>query len=84
MGTNTESLVLANLLREKGIKVIIEMNNRKLGKVFEKADKNNIPFVIVLGENELNENSIEIKNMYTGEKTKAELNDIEKIYSIVK
>lgn len=84
MGTNTESLVLANLLREKGVKVIIEMNNRKIGKVFEKADKNNIPYVIVIGENEINENYVDIKNMSSGEKIKVGLDDIEKIYSIIK
>lgn len=84
MNTNLESLKLANSLREKNIRVIIEMKNRKLGKVLEKADKNKIPYVIVLGENEINENSAEIKNMIEGTKTKFNLNDIEKVCSIIK
>ena len=62
MNTNIESLKLANSLRKEDIKVLIEMNNRKLKKVFESADKNNVPYVIVLGENEVNEGTIEIKD----------------------
>ena len=77
MNTNIESLKLANSLRKEDIKVLIEMNNRKLKKVFESADKNNIPYVIVLGENEVNEGTIEIKDMKNKTTSKFNINDIE-------
>ena len=77
MNTNIESLKLANSLRKEDIKVLIEMNNRKLKKVFESADKNNVPYVIVLGENEVNEGTIEIKDMKNKTTSKFNINDIE-------
>ena len=77
MNTNVESLKLANNLRKEDIKVLIEMNNRKLKKVFESADKNNVPYVIVLGENEVNEGTIEIKDMKNKTTSKFNINDIE-------
>ena len=66
MNTEIECLELAAKIREKGKKVLIEMNNRKIKKSFDYANKENIPYVIVLGENELKENKITIKNMNEG------------------
>ena len=83
MNTNIESLKLANNLREKGIKVLIEMKNRKLGKVLEGASKNNIPFVIILGENELEEKTIEIKDMKNSTKIKVSIDDMDEIYNTI-
>lgn len=83
MDTNTESLKLANKLREKGIKVLIEMNKRKVKKALDGANKNNIPYVIILGENEVKENMLEIKDMRNSSNIKVEINDIEKIYEII-
>lgn len=63
MDTETESLQLAQKIRNKNKKVLIEMNKRKIKKSFDYANKENIPYVIVLGENEIKENKITIKNM---------------------
>lgn len=84
METNAESLRLANNLREKGLKVLIEMNNRKVKKVLESANKNNIPYVIILGENELQANTLEIKDMANSTNIKVALNDTQKMYEIIK
>jgi len=83
MDTNGVSLKLANEFRKKGIKVLIEMNKRKVKKVLESADKNNIPYVIILGENEIKENTLEIKDMKNSTNIKVELNNIEKMYEII-
>lgn len=73
------SLELANQLRKNGIKVIIEMNKKKIKKCFEWANKNNIPFVTVIGEDEIKNQAVTIKNMETGESIEYSFNDIEKI-----
>ena len=83
MDTNIETLSLARALRENKTKVIIEMNNKKIKKCFEWANKNNIPFVAVIGENEVSTGMINIKNMTTGETIECELNNIEKILNII-
>lgn len=84
MNTEIESLKLANNLREKGIKVIIEMNKRKVKKALDSANKNNIPYVIILGENEINEKSLEIKDMNNSTNIKVSFDDIEEMYKIIK
>lgn len=84
MDTNCESLKLANELREHNIKVLIEMNKRKVKKVLERADKDKIPFVIILGENEINNNFIELKDMIGGSSTKIDLDNISEMVKIIK
>ena len=79
MNTKKESLILANNLRKLGYKVDIEMNDRKLKKSFEFANRENIPYVIVLGEDEVTNNYFNLKNMITGEQIKIELNNLEEI-----
>lgn len=66
METQCESLELATILRDNGIKVSIEMNNRKIKKSFEYANKNNIRYVIVVGSDEIKQNKYSIKDMETG------------------
>lgn len=66
MGTEVECLSLASKIREKGKKVLIEMNNRKIKKSFDYANRENIPYVIVIGENEVKDGKVTIKNMNEG------------------
>lgn len=66
METQCESLELATILRDKKIKVSVEMNNRKVKKSFEFANKNNIHYVIVVGSDEIKQNKYSLKDMETG------------------
>lgn len=70
------SLELANKLRAEGVKVIIEMNNKKIKKCFEWANKKNIPYVTVIGEDEIVNKVLSIKNMETGESVKYSFENI--------
>ena len=79
MDTEIYSLNIASSLRNSGLKVTIEMNKRKIKKCFEWANKNNIPYVTVIGEDEINSNTINIKNMTTGEVKKYKLENINEI-----
>ena len=82
MNTKKESLFLANTLRSFGYRVDIEMNDKKVKKCFEYANKENIPYVIVLGEDEINNKYFNLKDMKTGEQIK--IVDINKIKDIIK
>ena len=84
LDTNVESLKLAGKLRSNDIKVIIEMNKRKVKKALESADKNKIPYVIVLRENEIKTREIEIKDMNNSTNIKVNIDDIDKIVNIIK
>lgn len=62
-----ESLKLANELRSQGLRVLVYPEADKLGKQFKYAGQINVPFVCILGENELAENKVAVKNMISGE-----------------
>lgn len=84
MGTNSETLKLANKVRERGYRVTIEMSNRKLKKVMEKANREGIPYVIVLGEDEVLNKTIVLKKMASGEEVRVNFDDIDRICEILK
>ena len=84
MDIKYESLLLAKNLRDNNIKVIVEMNNKKVKKAFEWANKNNIPFVTVIGENEINTGIIKIKDMNNSKEIEVGINEIDKFVKIIK
>ncbi len=67
---------LATKLRNQGIKTEIYLNNKKLKPKFKYADKLKIPYVIIIGEDEIETNTVKIKNMETGEETKCAIGDV--------
>ena len=58
---------VANKLRNEGKKVQIYYENKKIKNQFKYADKLKIPYTIVIGDDEVKEGKITIKNMKTGE-----------------
>ena len=83
MGCEIESLNLANKLRNSNVKVVIEMK-KKLNKSLDWANRNNIPYVIIIGENEVNSNKIKIKDMNDSTEYEVELDNIDKILDIIR
>ena len=64
----------ASDLRQKSINTEIYLNDKKLKAKFKYADKLKIPYVIVIGEDEINSSTIKLKNMETGEEKTLNLN----------
>jgi len=64
---------LATNLRRLGIETEIYLNDKKLKAKFKYANKLEIPYVLVIGEDEINTNTVNIKNMETGEEKKVKL-----------
>ena len=62
-----ESLKLANELRQQGLRIIVYPEADKLGKQFKYASQINVPYVCVLGESEIVEDKVTLKNMQTGD-----------------
>ncbi len=67
---------LATELRNQGVKTEIYLNNKKLKAKFKYADKLKIPYVIVIGEDEIATNTVKVKNMETGEETECTIGDV--------
>lgn len=66
INTIAESLVLAKVLRKEH-RVEVELSGKKIRKAMDKANRENIPFVIVLGEEEVTQGQYILKNMHTGD-----------------
>ena len=77
-----ESIKLATKLRNAGINTEIYLNEKKIKAKFKYADKLEIPYVIVIGEDEIKENMVTIKNMKTGKEEKIPNNEIDIIKKI--
>lgn len=58
---------VATKLREENINVQINMEEQKLGKKFKCADNLKVKYVIVIGDDEVKNNAVTLKNMFTGE-----------------
>ena len=74
-------LVIAKKLRDEGISVDLISDNLKLKKQLKYANKNNIPFVMIVGEDEIKSNSFTFKSMESGKQVK---NSIDEIISTMK
>lgn len=72
-------LPVAKELRDKGIAVEIYPEAAKLKKQFDYADRKSIPFLSITGGNEIADNSVNIKNLASGEQKRFNVRDIDSI-----
>lgn len=77
----TKSIETATTLRTAGISTEVYLNDKKIKAKFKYADKLNIPYVVIIGEDEISNNVVTLKNMETGEQ---ETLDIEKVIEKIK
>jgi histidyl-tRNA synthetase len=77
--TVAESIKLADELRKQGLRVMVYPEPDKFGKQMKYADSIRVPFVCVLGESELAEGKVTLKNMKTGEQSAVGRGEIAKI-----
>ena len=71
-----EALKIAQLLRGNGITVEFEVMGRKMGKALEDADKRKVDFAVIVGERELKEGSVMVKNLATREQILVQIKDL--------
>ncbi len=67
-GLAYEAQTLAGELRRAGINVAIDFGDKKLGDQISAASKQKIPYLIVVGDDELRSGQFMLKNLSTGEK----------------
>ncbi|WP_185857549.1 histidine--tRNA ligase [Blattabacterium cuenoti] len=72
---------IIKFFRRKGISTQLYPNTDKIGKQFRYANKNNIPFVISIGKNEINKNKIKMKDMQ--KKTEKEYNHVNDVVNLL-
>lgn len=84
MGVDMEALSLANTLRGYGYNVDVEMKGRKLKKSLDFANRENIPYVIIVGEDEVKSGKVTVKDMINQNNFEIDLKNPEKVKEIVK
>ena len=61
------ALKLVGKLRERGIATDVYPSNAKMQKQMKYANSRNVPYVILIGEKEMTDNSFVVKNMASGQ-----------------
>ena len=84
MGVDMEALSLADTLRSYGYNVDVEMKGRKLKKSLDFANRENIPYVIIVGEDEVKSGKVTVKDMINQNNFEIDLKNPEKVKEIVK
>jgi histidyl-tRNA synthetase len=74
--TLAKSLETLSILRNNGINSEIFPENSKIKKQFEYADKKKIPYVLILGSEEVSRGIYLLKNMKTGEQKELTINQL--------
>ena len=67
---------IATKLRENGINAEIYLENKNMKKKMNYANKQNIPYAIIIGEDEVNNGTVTLKNMITGEQETKKVDEI--------
>lgn len=72
----TESLKIADFLRREGFKVLVYPEVDKLNKQLKYASQIGVPYVCILGESEIAEGKVSLKNMVNGSQEKLDRNEL--------
>ncbi len=70
------SINITSKLRENNIKTEVYLEDKKLKAKIKYADRQSIPYIVVIGEDERKENLLTLKTMETGEQEKLKIEDI--------
>lgn len=58
---------LIKQLREKGVRSVMDFTGRKIAKAMNSANQSGVPYVVVLGDEEVESGIVKVKDMATGE-----------------
>lgn len=67
---------LANFLRLNGFSTDICLENKNMSQMFKKAERRNASFAVIIGEDELNNDCVILKNLHTKEQTQVKNEDL--------
>lgn len=73
-----EGLRIAEKIRAAGVKTDIDLLGKGISKNLDYADKMGIPYVVIVGPQELEKKQVTIRNMETGKEEKVLIKDIGK------
>jgi len=68
-----EALKISQMLREAGVSVEFEVMGRKMAKALEDADRRKVDFAVIVGERELKEGTVVVRDLAKHEQTAVEI-----------
>lgn len=74
------SMKMVTSLRALGIRAELYPDTAKMKKQMSYADRKGIPMVLMIGENEINENTFVLKKMIDGSQNTYEISDLSKVF----
>jgi histidyl-tRNA synthetase len=79
--TEFEAVKIAKQLRDAGLNVDIDLMERSIGKNLQYVDKQGIPYALIVGEEEIKQGKVKLKDMKAGKET---LVDVEQVINEIK
>jgi histidyl-tRNA synthetase len=68
-----EALKISQMLREAGVSVEFEVMGRKMAKALEDADRRKVDYAIIVGERELKEGEVVVRDLAKHKQTTVEI-----------
>lgn len=78
----TEALKFACMLREAGVSTEVEVMGRKMAKALEDADKRDMDFALIVGEKELKEGAVVIRDLKKREQNTVQIEEMLEVIKI--
>ena len=78
---NDRAIEVGSILRNNGINTDVYLENKKIKAKFKYANKLNVPYVAIIGEEEEKNGTVSLKNMETGEQEEL---SIDRLIELVK
>ncbi|MDE1924569.1 MAG: histidine--tRNA ligase [Patescibacteria group bacterium] len=75
-----QAQTFAGSLRQQGVNVAVDFGEKKLGDQIKTAAKHNIPFVIVLGQDELASGQYTVRDLETGSEKKLDKGQLSEFF----
>ena len=75
-GALKEAMKVADILREKEFTVIVDSKGGSLGKQLSRSRKRNAAFTLIIGEDEIKNGTVQIKNMERKEQKEIKLEEL--------
>lgn len=74
-----ESIKIAQKIRSKGIKCMIDLQSRSLSKNLEYCNSKGIPKIVIVGQKDFAEKKVTVKDMVTGNEERVEIRKMMKV-----
>jgi len=77
-----EAAKIVSMLRSSGVSADIDIMRRKMAKAMKQASAVNARYAVIVGRNELNEGSVTVRDMATGDQRMIKLNEVATMFKL--